>query len=871
MQDRTALATAVAALAMLAYSVAADPTPGETTPPLKVGFTEQGVPMLTLDGQTITQPTFPKHSPQVTIWDEPIEYRFPNHGSQPGPPPDRGQKPTDSKYESRYDSADKTLVYDYAWGHISRSYEVHDNRLDIHLQIKNTGERVLHRLAIPLLSLKLPGDSLPAMVTEKTFFGQNARTFQATNFTEPVVLPMVVQDNVLIAATAATEPNLQLRWSIPRKELRKLRKQRRLENRAEHGDPNAQELADQHAENVLGAANLDAASAEYDLELTLGGGSLVWHNRYMDWQLKPGQTTRLTISLRPGTKDAPLAPAQDILDAYREAHPMMLDWPDRRPIVRSFLGDNLPFHEATGPEFVKPEVQVTDKFRQRVMNHADQLIEDMKRIDAQGMIIWNVESNGGRLQYVGTPQMIEYFSPEMDAVADEFFKKIRDAGFRVGVCLRPSDIIIGQNDKGEYFYRHAYPRDESVVDRLDREIKYAKQRWGATLFYVDTNRVYAMPKNEQEKEGWPRRDNGKFEVYKALMNAEQWEELLRRNPDCLFTVEHTYARYYTSQAPYDQMNMGRLPGATTTPPLVRKTWPSAFKMLTVGYPISKYQEQMREAFANDDIVVVNPRVKADAPFINLARREAELLREGAPSSVVDAGRAALIEIAGDRTRPLKPRYHALRRLRLQDESVPVSLLTSLAQDPELALQIKAIEAIESPEHAPALKPLLAHIKHRNIPLHGVCVAAVKRVGDAGVEPIAEVLRTTERSADNGRRLIIGAARALRHLESTAARDALLVAATDTSLPTFNRWRAINQLDPWAADEPVIDAMLKLVDDPTLDPRTLAAAGLLSKSGASRARDKLQSLLAQEQEQDKPHPHRLKLLKKFVKSSEPDDG
>jgi hypothetical protein len=57
------------------------------------------------------------------------------------------------------------------------------------------------------------------------------------------------------------------------------------------------------------------------------------------------------------------------------------------------------------------------------------------------MIIWNVEgSTDFSIKYVGDPRMVEYMSPEMDKVADEYFKRILDAGFRTGVCLRPTTI-----------------------------------------------------------------------------------------------------------------------------------------------------------------------------------------------------------------------------------------------------------------------------------------------------------------------------------------------------------------------------------------------------------------------------------------------
>ncbi len=121
------------------------------------------------------------------------------------------------------------------------------------------------------------------------------------------------------------------------------------------------------------------------------------------------------------------------------------------------------------------------------------LVEEMRAAGAQGMILWNVEGNGGPgMQYVGDPEMVEFICPEMDAVADAYFAIIRDAGFRTGICLRPSTLTIGRSKEGVYKYWHNLPRERDVVDALDDKIRYAKRRWGCTIFYIDTQQRHPL-------------------------------------------------------------------------------------------------------------------------------------------------------------------------------------------------------------------------------------------------------------------------------------------------------------------------------------------------------------------------------------------
>ena len=66
---------------------------------------------------------------------------------------------------------------------------------------------------------------------------------------------------------------------------------------------------------------------------------------------------------------------------------------------------------------------------------------------------------------------------------DAYFKVMREAGFRVGVCVRPQHFTLNTNGTAS----QVYLPDSQLPAELIRKIKYAHQRWGATLFYIDSD------------------------------------------------------------------------------------------------------------------------------------------------------------------------------------------------------------------------------------------------------------------------------------------------------------------------------------------------------------------------------------------------
>jgi len=103
-------------------------------------------------------------------------------------------------------------------------------------------------------------------------------------------------------------------------------------------------------------------------------------------------------------------------------------------------------------------------------------------MNAQGMIVWDLEGmQYPRINYVGDPRMLSVLAPEMEynGAVDAYFKKFRDAGLRVGVTVRPQRLRLTTRGGGRRGCQSTlYP---------GRPNRLAHTRWGATLFYIDSN------------------------------------------------------------------------------------------------------------------------------------------------------------------------------------------------------------------------------------------------------------------------------------------------------------------------------------------------------------------------------------------------
>jgi hypothetical protein len=309
--------------------------------------------------------------------------------------------------------------------------------------------------------------------------------------------------------------------------------------------------------------------------------------------------------------------AHDVYRAFGEAFPPTLRWPDRRPMGMLHIGDTrrdrrnprgwfLLTHDAKFPAATNAAYQ--GQFRKAMLDNAAEVVRVSRRLGIQGVVVWQTEGmqEPGHAYY-GEPRILPYAAPEMDAVADDYFRVLREGGLRVGVCLRPViqmpfDPKVGGHDgelRGVVTWaqmREAalradwsvqfrsvrwiqsipapvadlYHPDEAwdVVTRLDNKIKYARKRWGATLFYLDTNYL-SRPTDRTAKEGaWK----------DVVVGVELMNEVRRRNPGVLIMSEIPFLEYYAHGAPYvDVPEWGR-----STGPDVRAAYPDAAGVMAVN-------------------------------------------------------------------------------------------------------------------------------------------------------------------------------------------------------------------------------------------------------------------------------------------------
>src|SRR4029077_5074427 len=173
---------------------------------------------------------------------------------------------------------------------------------------------------------------------------------------------------------------------------------------------------------------------------------------------------------------------------------------------------------------------------------ADNSVQVLKNTGAQGMITWDPEGEEfiGECYY-GDPSLVSRLAPEMEfksngakSVIDEYFEKFRAAGLKVGVCIRPQQITMVD---GQPVHQAAV--DETAVQILRERIAYAKQRWGCTLFYVDSTANID-----------------------GALNPDVFKQVAEAYPDVLLIPENESMRYFAYSAPLNSYQHHKI---TSTP------------------------------------------------------------------------------------------------------------------------------------------------------------------------------------------------------------------------------------------------------------------------------------------------------------------
>jgi hypothetical protein len=200
-------------------------------------------------------------------------------------------------------------------------------------------------------------------------------------------------------------------------------------------------------------------------------------------------------------------------------------WNDRRPIGNLYMGST------NGPIFSKnPAGWIFDELRgglldytttagiilmqERFIQTAKACVERLKAINAQGIIVWDADGEQFfDMQFLGMPNAIPWMTPEFDQVSDQFFNIFKRAGLRIGMCLR-ADIAMFYNVVDHD--QKPYDSMEEAMADLDSKLTYAHDRWGCTLFYVDSNSGGGLGVNNKYDYKQGLRDIYPAELFKRL-------------------------------------------------------------------------------------------------------------------------------------------------------------------------------------------------------------------------------------------------------------------------------------------------------------------------------------------------------------------
>ncbi|MBS3763557.1 MAG: hypothetical protein KGZ25_09685 [Planctomycetes bacterium] len=299
--------------------------------------------------------------------------------------------------------------------------------------------------------------------------------------------------------------------------------------------------------------------------------------------LPAGKTRTVRGSVRFGLGRAargdPHALVEDVYREFRAENPRPFEWSDRRPIGALHPSSSAKgLFKAGNPKNPRGwklgggKVDLStekgrDRFKEQALAWARNCVKVCKGMNAQGVIVWSIEGQQypHAISYIGSPNKIGRFAPEMDAVADEFFKIFSDAGLRTGVCIRPQKLAIPdevpKSDKIKPRQKQLWDGDripvEDIIEVLDGKLTYAKERWGCMIFYVDSNVSSKWAKDEK---------TGKWKPVRwEVMPVDIFAELQKRHPECLIVPEHEYFMYWAYAAPL-----------SGTPVKVQQVWPDAF-------------------------------------------------------------------------------------------------------------------------------------------------------------------------------------------------------------------------------------------------------------------------------------------------------
>lgn len=400
------------------------------------------------------------------------------------------------------DAGQGAISQDFPWGSLRTVYTVEGDKVLIEMTVTNSTDSSLDQLILKPLELVFPA---------KPDEHNGRDPVMGHSFWQPVILPFHYGSGVLAIVDEDVDKYLTmgLPWSL----------------------------------------NAPTATI-YPLKLNTGRNPMYPTNYPTINRPVPAQGSEtFRISLRFGDAGTTVDQlAGDVYTNFTKAHPPLFSWPDRRPIGTLFMA-TAGTGFATNPRgwFNDPTIDVTTvvgraAFRARMMLYAAGAAGIMAETHAQGMIAWDLEGEEDpAATYIGDPTLLADVAPEMDQLADDFFRVFTAAGLRVGVTIRMQQAV---RSGGKVTHVPA----SDPVQHLAGLVAYAKQRWGATLFYVDSNDPF---------------------------DGDTFRKVLAQYPDVLLIPEQKQTLHYGCGAPYEDARLGH----AATPADVRKVYPDAFSVI----------------------------------------------------------------------------------------------------------------------------------------------------------------------------------------------------------------------------------------------------------------------------------------------------
>jgi hypothetical protein len=415
-----------------------------------------------------------------------------------------------------------TIDLSYPWGRISCAYGKQNDRLTISIEVSNTSTKAVNEFSLRLMELKFPrvpnGGPLEAGMFGFGFKGPEWLLDQC-----PPSIPLIADPQFVVPIVPVDYGTGALNFCSDDAECT---------------------VSVQYSTNF-------PTRTSYPFVITCR-------------DIKPGGSKTFNVSLRFGPAGTQVQDlSADVLQRYAMKYPFQVNWKDRRPIGAIFLAGPQ-INVSSNPRrwtvnFGEIDVS-NDKgkaaFRAALLKLADNSVQVLKDAGAQGMITWDPEGEEflGACYY-GDPRLVPTFAPEMEfkvnggkSAIEEYFEKFRAAGLKTGVCIRPQDVEMVDGKPV-----HQAADDEQAVQILRKKIAYAKERWGCTLFYVDSTATSGRP-------FYP-------DVFKAVAQA---------HPDVLLIPENESMRYFAYSAPLNSYVHHKI---TSTPVGARFVYPNSFSVL----------------------------------------------------------------------------------------------------------------------------------------------------------------------------------------------------------------------------------------------------------------------------------------------------